>query len=49
MSGAGWFGDNADRARRGEEILVSNVHSFDVKVYDDALGAFVAASATGGP
>ena len=41
VSAAPWVGNNAGRARRGEEILVSNVHSFDVKVYDDALGAFV--------
>ena len=26
--------------RRGEEILLTNVHSFDVEVYDDALGDF---------
>ncbi|NNJ25630.1 prepilin-type N-terminal cleavage/methylation domain-containing protein [Alienimonas chondri] len=27
--------------RRGEEILLSNVHGFDIKVYDDAIGDFV--------
>ena len=32
---------NNDRLRRGEEILVSNVHAFDIKVYDDAIGDFV--------
>ncbi|MFH5806358.1 type II secretion system protein J, partial [Alienimonas sp. DA493] len=26
--------------RRGEEILMTNVHGFDVEVYDDALGDF---------
>ena len=27
--------------RRGEEILLSNVHGFDIEVYDDAIGDFV--------
>ena len=27
--------------RRGEDLLLSNVHSFDVKVWDEATGAFV--------
>ncbi|QDT15356.1 prepilin-type N-terminal cleavage/methylation domain-containing protein [Alienimonas californiensis] len=29
------------RDRRGEEILLTNVHGFDIEVYDDAIGDFV--------
>ncbi|MEM9702259.1 MAG: hypothetical protein AAF907_07435, partial [Planctomycetota bacterium] len=31
----------ATRDRRGEEILLSNVHGFDIEVFDDAIGDFV--------
>ena len=30
-----------NRSRRGEEILMTNVHEFDIKVWDDLLGRFI--------
>lgn len=33
--------DLANGARRSEDIVLSNVHSFDVQVYDPAVGDFV--------
>ncbi len=33
------FNDNF--TRRGEDLLLTNVHSFDIKVYDEILGRFV--------
>ena len=31
----------ANQNRRGDDILLSNVHSFDVKVWDDVIGEFL--------
>lgn len=37
----------AGGSRRGEDILMQNVHEFDIKVFDDAAGDFVDIGGTG--
>ncbi len=41
------FDDFVNGPRRGEDLLMSNVHGFDVKVWDDVQNAFVDLGGTG--